>query len=406
MNFKLALAAAAVVGLAGTAQAADLAKKAPAAANYVKVCDAYGAGFFYIPGSETCLKIGGYVRAEYRIWGGNRNGVAGNPGWSSRTQNGITTRARADFNFDARTATEMGLLRSFIDIWTTADSGGATTPSLRKAFVQFGGLTAGRATSFFDFYTGNNANSVFHVAASDANVNLLGYTFGFGNGITASLSIEDGSTSDDASFPNGGGVRRALYSAANPTYYGGVKTPDLVANVNITQAWGSAQIMGVLHDDYGVTDSKLGYAIAGGVKINLPMLGAGDNFGAQVAYTKGAIAYVNGGGAFSNAWIDTADFYINGAGDFSQSSAWAVAAGLTHNWTKQVSTSITGSYLSYKDGFSTPYDYKQTDLQGNVVWTPVSGLAISANIEYRNVDRQGFADGNAYVGFLRVQRGF
>ncbi|HZP74711.1 MAG TPA: porin, partial [Pseudolabrys sp.] len=31
---------------------------------YVKICSLYGAGFFYIPGSDTCLKIGGYVRTE------------------------------------------------------------------------------------------------------------------------------------------------------------------------------------------------------------------------------------------------------------------------------------------------------------------------------------------------------
>ncbi len=32
---------------------------------YVRVCDAYGTGFFYIPGTETCLKINGYV--EYQL---------------------------------------------------------------------------------------------------------------------------------------------------------------------------------------------------------------------------------------------------------------------------------------------------------------------------------------------------
>ncbi len=31
----------------------------------MKVCSAYGAGFFFIPGTDTCLKIGGRVRADY-----------------------------------------------------------------------------------------------------------------------------------------------------------------------------------------------------------------------------------------------------------------------------------------------------------------------------------------------------
>jgi len=56
---------ATLVAVAG-AQAADLPSKKAAPATYVKVCDAYGAGFFVIPGTDTCVKIGGYVRAEYQ----------------------------------------------------------------------------------------------------------------------------------------------------------------------------------------------------------------------------------------------------------------------------------------------------------------------------------------------------
>lgn len=31
---------------------------------YVKVCDAFGSGFYYIPGTDTCLRIGGRVRSS------------------------------------------------------------------------------------------------------------------------------------------------------------------------------------------------------------------------------------------------------------------------------------------------------------------------------------------------------
>ena len=30
---------------------------------YVKICSLYGAGFYYIPGTDTCIKLGGYLRA-------------------------------------------------------------------------------------------------------------------------------------------------------------------------------------------------------------------------------------------------------------------------------------------------------------------------------------------------------
>ncbi|NLH81333.1 MAG: porin, partial [Phyllobacteriaceae bacterium] len=274
MNFKLALAAAAVVGLAGTAQAADLAKKAPAAANYVKICDAYGAGYFYIPGSETCLKIGGYVRAEVRTGNsGSYFGATAKLGpinQSQRSGNGVYTRARANINFDARTATEYGLLRSYIEFWLTNSSGdnGTIGTNLRQAFVQFGGLTAGRATSFFDFIEGGYNIGNIEPDSSDQRRNLLGYTQAFGNGITASLAIEDWSTQDD--LP-------ALKNYGYGWQHEGVKYPDVVANVNITQAWGRAQVMGALHSVYGtsttavgvtsgVNSDKWGYAIGGGVE--------------------------------------------------------------------------------------------------------------------------------------------
>lgn len=60
--------AAALVAMSG-AQAADLPIKAKAV-EYVKVCSLYGAGFYYIPGTDTCIKLGGYLRAEtsFEAW--------------------------------------------------------------------------------------------------------------------------------------------------------------------------------------------------------------------------------------------------------------------------------------------------------------------------------------------------
>src|SRR6201988_3144480 len=60
---SLILGSAAGILAMGGAQAADLPVKAKAV-EYVKICSLYGAGFFYIPGTDTCIKIGGYLRAE------------------------------------------------------------------------------------------------------------------------------------------------------------------------------------------------------------------------------------------------------------------------------------------------------------------------------------------------------
>jgi len=418
MNFKSALiAAAAVVGVAGAAQAADLAKKAPAAANYVKVCDAYGAGFFYIPGSETCLKIGGYVRADVYAFSTSREWAGiGTSGATGRDKHAINTLAKAQLQFDARTATEMGLLRSYVEvnIANYSASNGNVLPELAKGFVQFGGLTAGRAQSFFDFWTGDTYGAWFEPAHSDANINLLGYTFAFGNGISASVSIEDPSTGNT-------GRRMSLVNTAlavNNTSYAGVKYPDFVANVAISQAWGSAQIMGALHQNYAAiapTD-KWGFAVGAGVKVNLPMLGASDTLTLQAVYAKGASSYVspnwNTDGQFSGTVsVNAFDFWVPTTA-IEQSSAWSVAGALTHGWTKTLTSSFEASYAAHDAATTSVMDFNMIDLQANLVWAPVDGLAIGPEIEYRRIDYSGATnalgvkDVNAIVGMLRVQRNF
>ncbi len=78
--------AAGLVAVAG-AQAADLPVKAKPV-QYVKICSLYGVGFYYIPGTDMCLKIGGWVRAEY---GYGDNGSLTWGLWSTATR---TTAAR------------------------------------------------------------------------------------------------------------------------------------------------------------------------------------------------------------------------------------------------------------------------------------------------------------------------
>jgi hypothetical protein len=68
---------------------------------------------------------------------------------------------------------------------------------------------------------------------------------------------------------------------------------DVVGNVRIAQAWGSAQLMAAAHEDVSsVTNTtKWGYAVGGGVTVNLPMIAAGDTINLQAVYSKGAVAY-------------------------------------------------------------------------------------------------------------------
>src|SRR6202042_180384 len=105
--------AASIVGVTG-AYAADLPVKAKAV-EYVRICSLYGAGFFYIPGTDTCIKLGGYLRVDTTFNGGIYDQPAwnGDSGLGDRYKDYYSTRSRLAFTIDTRTATEYGVVRTF-----------------------------------------------------------------------------------------------------------------------------------------------------------------------------------------------------------------------------------------------------------------------------------------------------
>src|SRR3954466_2444127 len=163
-------AAAGLVAVAG-AQAADMPVKA-APVQYVKICSLYGDGFYYIPGTDTCLKLGGYLRvqAEYNAGAGGivvGNGAqeAGQGRFTRDLTNDINYRVRAVTSWDVRQQTEYGTLRTYIRFGvsneTPAGTGGGSTPSAfwDRAFMQFAGFTVGRAQSVFDLFPYGGAST-------------------------------------------------------------------------------------------------------------------------------------------------------------------------------------------------------------------------------------------------------
>src|SRR5690242_18842315 len=105
---SLLLGTAAGLIAVGGAQAADLPLKAKAV-EYVKICSLYGAGFYYMPGTDTCIKFGGYVRADAILggagdYGFNNSTGSANGGSNNRLTNYYYSRARLDLNVDTRTA--------------------------------------------------------------------------------------------------------------------------------------------------------------------------------------------------------------------------------------------------------------------------------------------------------------
>lgn len=236
MNIKSLLlgSAAALVAVSG-ARAADapVTMVEPEPVEYVRVCDVYGTGFFYIPGTETCLKIGGLIR--FRIQGNDRqynfdpdsDGFSFN-GVDTGDDYNVGTRTRGRIDFDAREETELGTLRAKVRLEannrpSTGDSNAAYT--MEEGFLQLGGLTVGFLDSAWTADDGGISDGLLtdtDWAAGDFQANRISYTAAF-SGFSGTLSVEDDGTGDFI--------------------------PSVIAKLSYKGGFGGAYVMGVYDED-------------------------------------------------------------------------------------------------------------------------------------------------------------
>jgi hypothetical protein len=249
----------------GSAQAADLPVKAKAV-EYVRVCSLYSAGFWFIPGTDTCIKLGGYFRADTTFNGG----IHGQPAWNAdlgqqnRYRDYFASRSRMALTIDTRTATEYGVVRTFgqadVQFGTLAgstfnpnslatnlgnnpqllDTPGGGFVATEYLFIQFAGFTFGKSSSAYatpwNGFPGNLNSYLLGGHNTDTGVNNIQYTAQFGNGVSGSIGLDDPSVYDRTSLYNLSTGLNAVGVTGNA--YGGVHAPDVVGNIRVDQAWG------------------------------------------------------------------------------------------------------------------------------------------------------------------------
>ncbi|MDN2568642.1 porin, partial [Aquibium sp. A9E412] len=169
----------------------------PEPMEYVRICDVYGAGFFYIPGTETCLRISGYV--WYQIAAGTYDGdataIGGNDFIGNETVgyydgtagDGWMVSTRARLNVDARSETEWGTLRAYLRYQATWGAPADGNATVDQAYIQLGGLMMGYSESFWaDSKNGGPSNYGSHswggMYYGYQQRHLIGYRFEGGNG--------------------------------------------------------------------------------------------------------------------------------------------------------------------------------------------------------------------------------
>ena len=444
MKLTKSLLLASVAGFAAvaSAQAADLPSKKAAPVEYVKVCPTYGPGFFYIPGSDVCLKVGG------NVWGEINYNMP-----YSKNDAQLGTRTNMGISLDARQATELGLVRAFVNNQVSYRIGNEASGSARNEGLAFysnnevGG--AAKATQFnvvgmlqVGGLTVGHMDSMFRVLAPASNIgldgwhqpdltNTVGYTFSLGNGLTITGALEDSTVTN----------RQGIWSSVAGTTYGANRLPDYVGNISLAQSWGTIALSGAVHSintSDRVIGTEYGYAAQLGTKINLPMIAAGDYLFLNGIYSSGANAFslrdTAGDRASQNTnsfglgrvGVSMNDLVVNSAtGATYKAQVYGGAAEFGHYFTPTVMAHLGASYV--KLDWATAAQALNTAqinpasmsrVNFGVQWTPIKNLRIWPDFEYSRVNVKvannlgNAAEGaakkseNAFTARLQIRRDF
>ncbi|UNZ51127.1 porin [Agrobacterium tumefaciens] len=363
MNIKSLLigSAAALAAVSGAHAADAIVAAEPEPLEYVRVCDAFGTGFFYIPGTETCLKFGGYVRFQ-TDFGRNKSGVSD---WDSFT--------RAQFEVDTRTDTELGALRGFIGLRGNADNGSAASSGVfvDQAFIELGGLKVGKFYSWWDDGLSGESDTL----STNALFNSIRYTYDAGS-FWAGVSVDElegtGSQFATITGPAVGGVFPLSQEPDN--------------NVGIALGLGA----------------KLGAA-------SLQLIG-----GYDIDQEEGAIRLIAtadiGPGTFGLAGV-----WASGANAYYSESEWAVAAEYAIKATDKLTITPGGQYfgnVADRIGIvgTTSTAIVANDWSDRDAWQAgvtidykiTSGLSTKVAVNYYDEDNRD----EQWKGFVRLQRSF
>jgi hypothetical protein len=339
----------------------------------VKVCDAFGAGYWYIPGSDTCLKIGGLVRMDIVFHSSKATAwspsVYHSASWEFRTE--------ARVNFTAKSMTEYGPLTAFAELRAKSDNTddsnnnaywsapGTTAQSgdyyayLDTAYLELGMLLVGRTGSIYDYSGGFNWDWMDYDSDQGADqVRLTWAMSGFG----LQLAIED--------------PRDRWGTSLSGSY----SMPDIVGNISFAQGHWSAQLSG----GFGETTYGSGFGVQLATTIKLDSIAPGDKLLLKAAWAQNEVWKFAGGPA-------------GGTGG----SVWSAAASFQHFWSPTLSSAVTWQY--YNQSAGTVAASNAYSIVGNLVWAPVTGFYAGVEAGYSKVNT---ASSGTWGVKIRLERGW
>ncbi|AVH41124.1 porin [Agrobacterium tumefaciens] len=361
MNIKsLLIGSAAALAAVSGAQAADAIVAAePEPLEYVRVCDAFGTGFFYIPGTETCLKFDGYIRFQTDF---NR-GTGFGTGTNNRTSD-WNSFTRAQFNIDTRTDTELGALRGYIGLRGEANNDSSRGVNVDQAFIELGGLKVGYMYTWWDDDLSGETDIL---SSNTTRGNALRYTYDAGS------------------------------------FYAGISVEELDAGRDISNLT-NLDKGGSFEGNNNVGVSGIIGAKFGAVTANL--LGSYDTDQENGAIRAIVTADI-GPGTFgiSGIWASGANYYY-------EESEWTVAAEYAIKATDKLTITPGAQYLGTIDiGADNDFTGDRDAWRAGVTvdYQITQGLAAKVAVNYQDVDGTEGVDlgaGDSWTGFVRLQRSF
>ncbi|MCX5494126.1 porin [Kaistia dalseonensis] len=415
---SLLLGTATAMIVAGGAQAADLTIAEPV--DYVKVCDTFGKGFFYSPGTDTCIKVGGYVKFGTSF--GNTDFGVYNPIYPGSNWSNFFTEA--SIQLTASSVTEYGNLTGWIDYRAKTGNSGGFNSSLTEvinsstnsayvdtAYIELGPLKAGRFDSLFDFGQGYTDTGSF---ASDSKVDHIQLTYAV-NGFGLSVSVEDQRDRGAASGLDGLYRSGAVYAQGGqdniPDVVGAISYAAGIVNAKLAAAYVNDAVdrtgTGTLINPYTYS-AETGWAVGGSVELALSQFSAGDKFQVSASYGDNANSYTGISGGTSVANLSSA--LLGSTAGAVSGTSWSAFASYKHVWTPQVWSAVTGGYASF-DGNGQWYGNADVTAWRGVFttgFTPVKGLDIIAEGMYSGVDYTNLNnvqdDGGAWAANFWIKR--
>ncbi|MER0238065.1 porin [Fulvimarina sp. MAC8] len=406
MNIKSLLlgSAAALVAVSG-ARAADVIVPMAEPTEYVRICDVYGTGFHYIPGTETCLKIGGFVRFEYGVQGPVENSFGQDFNFNNEGDDYTAgSYTEVTITIDAREETELGTLRATAALENNSIGNGGYGDDgafdADYAYIQLGGLTMGYLDTLWT--EGDALLTDTDHALGDFEVNRVSYTFAAG-GLAATISLEDDQSGD----------------------FG----PNVVGKLGYSGGFGSFNLYGVYEESVpfangtafplfpfaGPQLSEDAFAIKANASFK-DLIAADSELKFEGGYAFDPTTYMSQG-LFSNSATQI-NRLNNGFGGIPVE--WQVGAAYAQSFGK-LGVAVSGSFGETFDTVESPNtvfavnrgeaDYYK--LVGNVGYEITNNFDMLAEVSYSNYDfdgngQNGFVDDeiDQTAGFLRFQRNF